>query len=117
MSDENNTRISKRIALIKPSPTMAITKLAAEMKAEGKNVIGLGAGEPDFDTPNHIKEAAIQAINEGKTKYTPVDGTPELKIAVSKKFKKDNDLDYNTEEIIISVGGKHVLFSALRAGG
>ena len=113
MSDENNTRISKRIALIKPSPTMAITKLAAEMKAEGKNVIGLGAGEPDFDTPNHIKEAAIQAINEGKTKYTPVDGTPELKIAVSKKFKKDNDLDYNTEEIIISVGGKQVLFNAL----
>ena len=113
MSDENNTRISKRISLIKPSPTMAITKLAAEMKAEGKNVIGLGAGEPDFDTPNHIKEAAIQAINEGKTKYTPVDGTPELKIAVSKKFKKDNDLDYNTEEIIISVGGKQVLFNAL----
>ena len=92
---------------------MAVTKLAAEMKAQGKNVIGLGAGEPDFDTPDHIKKAAIEAINNGQTKYTAVDGTPELKKAVINKFKKDNDLNFNMDEVIISVGGKQVLFNAL----
>ena len=87
-----NNKISKRMSLIKPSPTMAVTKLAAEMRAEGKNVISLGAGEPDFDTPDHIKKAAIEAINLGKTKYTAVDGIPELKDAVSKKFHRDKTL-------------------------
>ena len=108
-----NNKISKRMSLIKPSPTMAVTKLAAEMRAEGKNVISLGAGEPDFDTPDHIKKAAIEAINLGKTKYTAVDGIPELKDAVSKKFHRDNNLVYGPDEIIISVGGKQVLFNAL----
>ena len=108
-----NNKISKRMSLIKPSPTMAVTKLAAEMIAEGKNVISLGAGEPDFDTPDHIKKAAIEAINLGKTKYTAVDGIPELKDAVSKKFHRDNNLVYGPDEIIISVGGKQVLFNAL----
>ena len=94
MNDENKTMVSKRISLIKPSPTMAITKLAAEMKAQAQNVIGLGAGEPDFDTPVHIKNAAIEAINNGQTKYTAVEGTPELKKAVINKFHKDNNLDH-----------------------
>ena len=111
MNDKNNF-LAKRMSLIKPSPTMAVTKLAAEMKAQGKNIIGLGAGEPDFDTPDHIKKAAIEAINNGQTKYTAVDGTPELKKAVINKFKKDNDLNYNMDEVIISVGGKQVLFNA-----
>ncbi len=111
--DNENTLLAQRMSLIKPSPTMAVTKLAAEMRAEGKNVIGLGAGEPDFDTPEHIKIAAIKAINNGQTKYTAVDGTPDLKKAVIKKLKRDNNLDYNIDEIIISVGGKQVLFNAL----
>ena len=111
--DNENTLLAQRMSLIKPSPTMAVTKLAAEMRAEGKNVIGLGAGEPDFDTPEHIKTAAIKAINNGQTKYTAVDGTPDLKKAVIKKLKRDNNLDYNIDEIIISVGGKQVLFNAL----
>jgi len=111
--NNKNTLLAQRMSLIKPSPTMAVTKLAAEMRAEGKNVIGLGAGEPDFDTPEHIKIAAIKAINNGQTKYTAVDGTPDLKKAVIKKFKKDNNLNYNIDEIIISVGGKQVLFNAL----
>jgi len=111
--DNKNTLLAQRMSLIKPSPTMAVTKLAAEMRAEGKNVIGLGAGEPDFDTPEHIKTAAIKAINNGQTKYTAVDGTPDLKKAVIKKLKRDNNLDYNIDEIIISVGGKQVLFNAL----
>jgi len=108
-----NSLIAERMSLIKPSPTMAVTKLANEMKLEGKNVIGLGAGEPDFDTPEHIKSAAIEAINKGKTKYTAVDGTPELKKAVINKFKKDNNLNYGMDEVIVSVGGKQVLFNAL----
>ena len=111
--NNKNTLLAQRMSLIKPSPTMAVTKLAAEMRAEGKNVIGLGAGEPDFDTPEHIKTAAIKAINNGQTKYTAVDGTPDLKKAVIKKLKRDNNLDYNIDEIIISVGGKQVLFNAL----
>ena len=86
MTDKNNF-IAQRMSLIKPSPTMAVTKLAAELKAQGKNVVGLGAGEPDFDTPEHIKKSAIEAINNGQTKYTAVDGTQELKKAVIEKFK------------------------------
>jgi len=101
------------MSLIKPSPTMAVSKLAAELKAAGKDVIGLGAGEPDFDTPEHIKLAAIQAIQEGQTKYTAVDGTPALKQAVVNKFQRDNNIKYNLDEIIVSVGGKQVLFNAL----
>ncbi len=112
MNDVNKL-IAERMSLIKPSPTMAVTKLAAEMKAQGKNIIGLGAGEPDFDTPEHIKSAAIEAINKGQTKYTAVDGTPELKKAVINKFKRDNNLEYKMNEVIISVGGKQVLFNAL----
>ena len=111
MTDKNNF-IAQRMSLIKPSPTMAVTKLAAELKAQGKNVVGLGAGEPDFDTPEHIKKSAIEAINNGQTKYTAVDGTQELKKAVIEKFKVDNNLEYNLNEIIISVGGKQVLFNA-----
>ncbi len=105
--------IAERMSLIKPSPTMAVTKLAAEMRAAGKDVIGLGAGEPDFDTPEHIKNAAIEAIKNGETKYTAVDGTPALKKAISNKFYKDNNIEYNLDEIIVSVGGKQVLFNAL----
>jgi len=107
------TLISERMSLIKPSPTMAVTKLAAEMKAAGKDVIGLGAGEPDFDTPDHIKNAAIKAIKNGETKYTAVDGTPALKKAIVKKFSKDNNIEYNMDEVIVSVGGKQVLYNAL----
>ena len=107
------TLIAERMSLIKPSPTMAVTKLAAEMKAAGKDVIGLGAGEPDFDTPDHIKNAAIKAIKNGETKYTAVDGTPALKKAIVKKFSKDNNIEYNTDEVIVSVGGKQVLYNAL----
>jgi len=105
--------IAERMSLIKPSPTMAVSKLAAELKAAGKDVIGLGAGEPDFDTPDHIKLAAMDAIKSGQTKYTAVDGTPALKQAVSDKFLRDNNIKYNIDEIIISVGGKQVLFNAL----
>ncbi len=105
--------IAERMSLIKPSPTMAVTKLAAEMKAAGKDVIGLGAGEPDFDTPDHIKNAAITAIKNGETKYTAVDGTPALKKAIVNKFYKDNNIEYKIDEIIVSVGGKQVLFNAL----
>ena len=105
--------IAERMSLIKPSPTMAVSKLAAELKAAGKDVIGLGAGEPDFDTPEHIKLAAIKAIQEGQTKYTAVDGTPALKQAVVNKFQRDNNIKYNLDEIIVSVGGKQVLFNAL----
>ena len=112
MSNINNL-IAERMSLIKPSPTMAVSKLAAELKAAGKDVIGLGAGEPDFDTPDHIKLAAIEAIRNGQTKYTAVDGTPKLKKAVSDKFQRDNNIKYNIDEIIISVGGKQVLFNAL----
>ncbi len=107
--------IAKRLARIKPSPTMAITAKAAELRAEGRDVIGLGAGEPDFDTPENIKEAGIKAIREGQTKYTKVDGTPELKAAIARKFKRDNGLDYGIDQINVGSGGKHVLYNALMA--
>ena len=110
-----NKIISSRVNNIKPSPTMAVTAKAKELKDAGKNVIGLGAGEPDFDTPNHVKKAAINAINNGKTKYTAVDGIIELKEAIVNKFKKDNSLYYETNEISIGTGGKQILYNALQA--
>ena len=100
---------------ISPSPTLAITTKVLELKRAGVDVIGLGAGEPDFDTPDFVKEAAIQAIRDGKTKYTNVDGTQELKEAIVAKFKRDNHLDYTTQQVSVNVGGKHTLFNALVA--
>jgi len=107
--------LSTRVQLIKPSPTLAVTARAAKLKAEGKDIIGLGAGEPDFDTPQHIKEAAIAAINRGFTKYTPVGGTPGLKNAVIAKFKRDNGLDYSAAQILVSCGGKQSFFNLVLA--
>lgn len=103
--------LSSRISLIKPSPTLAITAKANALKAEGRDVIGFGAGEPDFDTPENIKQAAIKAINDGFTKYTPVGGTEELKDAIIEKFQKDNDLTYRRPEIVVSCGAKHTLYN------
>lgn len=107
--------IAKRLARIKPSPTMAITAKAAELRTGGRDVIGLGAGEPDFDTPTNVKEAGIQAIRDGQTKYTKVDGTLELKAAIARKFKRDNGLDYGINQINVGSGGKHVIYNALMA--
>ncbi len=104
--------LSHSIKRIKPSATMAVTQKARELKAAGKDIIGLGAGEPDFDTPENIKKAAIQAINDGDTKYTPVDGTPELKKAIKAKFKRENNLDYELDEISVGTGGKQIIFNA-----
>lgn len=109
------TFLSKTLARVKPSPTIAVTTKAQELKAAGKDVIGLGAGEPDFDTPANISEAGIRAIKEGKTKYTAVDGIPELKQAICNKFKRDNDLDYVPAQVSVSSGGKQVLYNALMA--
>src|SRR3972149_9358093 len=95
-----NIQLSKRVIQIKPSPTLTVTARAQEMRRQGKDIINLGAGEPDFDTPNHIKEAAIKAIQTGFTKYTPVDGIPSLKEAIINKFKTFNHLDYTPDEII-----------------
>ena len=107
--------LSDTLDRVKPSPTIAVTNKAAEMKAAGHDVIGLGAGEPDFDTPQHIKDAAVVAIAMGKTKYTAVDGIAELKQAVCAKFKRDNDLDYTPAQVSVSSGGKQVLYNALMA--
>jgi aspartate aminotransferase len=103
--------LSTRVQAIKPSPTLAVTARAAKLKAEGKDIIGLGAGEPDFDTPQHIKDAAIGAINKGFTKYTAVGGTPSLKAAIIAKFKRDNGLDYTPKQILVSCGGKQSFFN------
>ncbi|MDO9101304.1 MAG: pyridoxal phosphate-dependent aminotransferase [Candidatus Nitrotoga sp.] len=103
--------LSKRVQAIKPSPTLAVTARASKLKAEGKDIIGLGAGEPDFDTPQHIKDAAIAAINKGFTKYTAVGGTPSLKQAIIAKFKRDNGLDYTAKQILVSCGGKQSFFN------
>ena len=110
-----NSQLSTRVQAVKPSPTLAITARAAEMRAAGKDVIGLGAGEPDFDTPDHIKAAAIEAINRGFTKYTAVDGTPGLKQAVIDKFKRDNGFDYTMEQILVSCGGKQSFYNLAQA--
>jgi aspartate aminotransferase len=107
--------LARRLSQIKPSPTMAITALAAEMKAAGRDVIGLSAGEPDFDTPDHIKAEAIAAINRGDTKYTAADGTPLLKKAVAAKFARENGLTYAPNQITIAAGGKHVIYNAMAA--
>lgn len=107
--------LSERLEHVKASPTLAITARAAEMRSQGQDVISLSAGEPDFDTPDHIKEAATQAMKDGKTKYTPVGGTPELKDAIIDKFKSDNNLAYERNEIIAGCGAKHVIFNALIA--
>jgi len=107
--------ISNSLKRIKPSPTLAVSQKARELKAAGKDVIGLGAGEPDFDTPDNIKKAAIEAINKGETKYTAVDGTPALKKAIINKFKKENNLDYLQEQISVGTGGKQIIFNAILA--
>jgi aspartate aminotransferase len=107
--------ISDSLNRIQPSATIAISNKAMQLKAEGKNVIGLAAGEPDFDTPQNIKDAAIKAIQAGKTKYTPVDGIPELKKAIVDKFKRENNLDYTVAQVSVGSGGKQVLFNALMA--
>jgi aspartate aminotransferase len=107
--------LSRRVQAIKPSPTLAVTARAAKLKAEGKDIIGLGAGEPDFDTPQHIKDAAIAAINRGFTKYTPVGGTASLKQAVAAKLKRDNGLDYSARQILVSCGGKQSFFNLVQA--
>ena len=106
---------AERLARIKPSPTIAVTNLARELKAQGRDVIGLGAGEPDFDTPDHVKEAAIAAIRAGDTKYTAVDGTPALKEAICRKFERDNGLAYRPEQVTVGTGGKQVLYNAFMA--
>ncbi|MGD2054134.1 MAG: pyridoxal phosphate-dependent aminotransferase [Gammaproteobacteria bacterium] len=108
-------KTSARIQRVKPSPTLAVTALANQLRAEGRDVIGLAAGEPDFDTPQHIKQAAIEAINNGMTKYTAVDGTAELKQAIINKFKRDNGLDYEADQIIVSVGGKQAFYNLAQA--
>jgi aspartate aminotransferase len=108
-------RLSAAIDRIQPSPTIAVTNKAAELKAAGRDIIGLGAGEPDFDTPDFVKEAAIEAIRKGQTKYTAVDGTPELKKAIQAKFKRDNALDYGLDQITVNSGGKQTIFNALVA--
>ncbi|MGE3303094.1 MAG: pyridoxal phosphate-dependent aminotransferase [Hyphomonadaceae bacterium] len=107
--------LSAALKRIKPSPTMAITDLARKLKADGRDIISLSVGEPDFDTPDNIKEAAIAAIRRGETKYTNVDGIPELKAAIVAKFKRENGLDYKASQINVGVGGKQVLFNALLA--
>ncbi len=107
--------VSNSLKRIKPSPTIAVSQKARELKAAGKDVIGLGAGEPDFDTPDNIKKAAIEAINKGDTKYTAVDGTPALKKAIVNKFKRENNLDYSTEQISVGTGGKQIIFNAILA--
>jgi aspartate aminotransferase len=108
-------KTSAALDRISPSPTLAITSRVMELKRAGVDVIGLGAGEPDFDTPEFVKEAAIQAIRDGRTKYTNVDGTPELKDAIVAKFRRDNNVTYTPQQISVNVGGKHTLFNALVA--
>jgi aspartate aminotransferase len=107
--------LSETLARVKPSPTIAVTTKAAELKAAGRDVIGLGAGEPDFDTPDNIKAAAKRAIDAGRTKYTAVDGIPELKAAICEKFRRDNGLEYRPEQVTVGTGGKQVLYNALMA--
>src|SRR5215472_15612168 len=107
--------LADQIMRIKPSATIAVTDKARALKAAGRDVIGLGAGEPDFDTPDNIKEAAIRAIRGGKTKYTNVDGIPELKAAICYKFKRENRLEYLPSQINVSPGGKAVIYNAMVA--
>ena len=110
-----NLRLAKRVQLIKPSPTLTVTARAAALKAAGKDIIGLGAGEPDFDTPDHIKQAAIKAIQDGFTKYTAVDGTPGLKKAIIAKFRRENGLEYALDQVLVSAGGKQSFYNLAQA--
>jgi aspartate aminotransferase len=110
-----NYRISQRAASLAPSLTLAIDSKAKQMKADGQDVVGFGAGEPDFDTPQHIKDAAIRAINEGFTKYTPSSGIPELRQAIADKFKRENGLSYKPSQVIVSCGGKHSCYNVIMA--
>lgn len=112
---KSNITLSDRVQAIKPSATLVITAKAKALKAEGKAIIGLGAGEPDFDTPEHIKNAAIKAINDGFTKYTAVGGTPELKQAICDKFKRDNSLTYTPDQVLVSSGGKQSFYNLCQA--
>ncbi|MBT4887944.1 MAG: aminotransferase class I/II-fold pyridoxal phosphate-dependent enzyme, partial [Rhodospirillales bacterium] len=107
--------IAKRLSLVKPSPTVAVSTKARELKAAGHDVIGLGAGEPDFDTPAHIIEAAKAALDRGETRYTAPAGTPELREAIVAKFKRDNDLDYTADQIQVACGGKQNIYNAMVA--
>ncbi|MDN5938032.1 MAG: pyridoxal phosphate-dependent aminotransferase [Salinisphaera sp.] len=108
-------KLSQRVQRIKPSPTLAVTARAAELKAQGQDIIGLGAGEPDFDTPDHIKDAAKKALDAGATKYAPVPGTPGLKAAIVAKFERDNGLHYSPDQILVSVGGKQSFYNLFQA--
>ena len=103
-------KLSERVKSLKPSPTLAISAKAKELRAKGIDVIGFGAGEPDFDTPEFIKEAAIKALKEGKTKYAPAAGIPELREALAQKFKEVNGIDYKPSEVVVSAGAKNILF-------
>ena len=107
--------LSDTLARVKPSPTIAVTTKAAELKAQGRDIIGLGAGEPDFDTPENIRNAAKAAIDAGKTRYTPVDGIPELKKAICAKFLRENGLTYHPNQVSVGTGGKQILYNALIA--
>src|SRR5476651_923231 len=107
--------LAESLGRIQPSPTIAVTTKARELKAAGRDVIGLGAGEPDFDTPDNIQEAAIAAIRSGQTKYTAVEGIPELRAAIAAKFKRENNIDYKPSQTFVSPGGKTILFNALMA--
>ena len=108
-------KLSDRVQRIKPSPTLAVTARAAELRRQGKDIIGLGAGEPDFPTPAHVRMAAKEAIDAGMTRYTPVGGTPELKDAIVSKFKRDNGLDYVADQVLVSCGGKQSFFNLCQA--
>ncbi len=107
--------LAESLGRIKPSPTIAVTQKARDLVAQGRDVIGLGAGEPDFDTPDNIKDAAIAAIRRGETKYTAVEGIPELRAAITRKFKRENDLTYAPAQTFVAPGGKSVLYNALMA--
>src|SRR5438128_673003 len=110
-----NYKISDHAASLSPSLTLAIDSKAKQMKTDGQDVVGFGAGEPDFDTPQHIKDAAIKALNEGFTKYTPASGIPELRQAIADKFKRENGLSYKPSQIIVSCGGKHSCYNVILA--
>lgn len=115
MTDTSTFKLSKRVQAVKPSQTLAISALAAQLRAEGRDVIGLGVGEPDFNTPEHVSAAAKQAIDDGKTRYTAVDGTVSLKQAIINKFKRFNQLDYNADQILVSSGGKQSFYNLAQA--
>ena len=109
------TFLAERLNSIKPSPTIAVSQKARELKAEGRDIISLGAGEPDFDTPDHIIDAGKKALDDGMTRYTGVNGTPELQDAIIEKFKRDSSIEYTRDQIHVSCGGKPVIFNAMMA--